>query len=229
MKNEIILGDCKDYLPLIQDKSIDFVFIDPPYEFDNHGGGANSYFAKSKISKAKHIEFISNGFDMDFVFSQVERVCKTVNMVCFCSNKQVSKIMAYWEAKKYSVTLLIWEKPNAIPMSGGHYVSNIEFMIYVRGKGATYNNLRANENKKTFLFTAPTKRMHPTQKPLGLLERILKIHTKENDVVLDCFAGSFSIVDACKNLNRQYIAIEKEATFYNEAVLRIESKTISIF
>ena len=50
-------------------------------------------------------------------------------------------------------------------------------------------------------------------KPVKALERIIKSHTKENDIILDCFAGSGSTGVACKNLNRQYILIEKEKDY----------------
>jgi len=49
---------------------------------------------------------------------------------------------------------------------------------------------------------------HITPKPIRLLERIIKVHTKENDIVLDLFAGSGSTSVACKRLNRKYVAIE---------------------
>ena len=53
-------------------------------------------------------------------------------------------------------------------------------------------------------------RKHLTPKPVELIERIIKLHTKKNDMVLDCFAGSGTTGEACKNLNRKCILIEKE-------------------
>ncbi len=223
MRSVLVNADCLDYMPTIQDKSIDFVCIDPPYELDNHGGVVNGHDLTRKLNRDKHINFISDGFDLNAVFSQIERVSKVMNMVCFCSNKQVSKIMNYWEQKKYSVTLLVWDKPNPIPFGNGKHISNLEFMVYVRGKGATFNNLGVNEQKKTFNYPSPSssKRLHPTEKPIELLERLIKLHTKEDDIVLDCFAGSFSTADACKRLNRQCIAIELEKQYYDKGVNRL--------
>lgn len=56
------------------------------------------------------------------------------------------------------------------------------------------------------------------KKPVELLERLIKLHTKEDDIVLDCFAGSFSTADACKRLNRQCIAIELEKNIDDKGV-----------
>jgi DNA modification methylase len=221
MRSVLVNSDCLDYMPTIQDKSIDFVCIDPPYELDNHGGGQSKEM-KRQLNDL-HIDFISKGFDIEKVFTEIERVSKVMNMVCFCSNKQVSKIMNYWEQKKYSVTLLVWDKPNPIPFGNGKHISNLELMVYVRGKCATFNNLGVNEQKKTFNYPSPSssKRLHPTEKPIELLERLIKLHTKEDDIVLDCFAGSFSTADACKRLNRQCIAIELEKEYYDKGVNRL--------
>ena len=222
MRSVLVNADSLDYMPTIQDKSIDFVCIDPPYELDSTGGKTINEDLKRSLHN-KHFEFCSNGFDIEKVFTEIERVSKVMNMVCFCSNKQVSKIMNYWEKKKYSVTLLVWDKPNPIPFGNGKHISNLEFMVYVRGKGATFNNLGVNDQKKTFNYPSPSssKRLHPTEKPIELLERLIKLHTKEDDIVLDCFAGSFSTADACKRLNRQCIAIELEKEYYNKGVNRL--------
>lgn len=58
-------------------------------------------------------------------------------------------------------------------------------------------------------------RVHSNQKPVELLEYLIRTYTDENNVVLDCFAGSGSTLVAAKNLNRQYIGIEKEKEYYN--------------
>ncbi len=57
------------------------------------------------------------------------------------------------------------------------------------------------------------KPQHPTQKPVMMLERIIQAHTTEGDTVLDCFAGSGSTGVAAKNLNRNFILIEKEQKY----------------
>jgi DNA modification methylase len=111
---ELYFGDCIDILPILSDKSVDFILTDPPYELELHGGGKNE-FGNRKLVKDKHISSISNSFDMDFVFNEMVRILKTVNICIFCSNKQISQIMKWWEDKKYSVTLLTWDKPNPTP------------------------------------------------------------------------------------------------------------------
>lgn len=221
----LVNADCFDVFPLIADKSVDAVIIDPPYELDNHGGGKTD-FAQRKLVKDLHIDFISNGFEMEKVFTEIERVSKTMNMVCFCSNKQVSKIMNYWEQKKYSVTLLVWQKSNPVPFGNGKYISDLEFMVYVRGKNAIFNNTGYENQLKTFNYPAPSSkaRIHPTEKPIELLKRLIEIHSNKGSVVLDCFGGSFSTGLACMELERDFIGIEIDAEIFNSAKKRVEEK-----
>jgi DNA modification methylase len=66
------------------------------------------------------------------------------------------------------------------------------------------------------------KRLHPNEKPINLLEYIIKTYTKEQDLVLDCFAGSGTTLLASKKLNRQYIGIEKQKEYYDICLERLK-------
>ena len=65
-------------------------------------------------------------------------------------------------------------------------------------------------------------KLHPTQKPLDILERIIKTSSNENDTVLDCFMGSGSTGVACINTNRKFIGIEKDEKYFEIACDRIK-------
>lgn len=67
--------------------------------------------------------------------------------------------------------------------------------------------------------------LHPTQKPVALMEYLIKTYTNEGDTVLDNCMGSGTTGVACKNLNRKFIGIEKDATYFNIAKERIEKHT----
>jgi len=67
------------------------------------------------------------------------------------------------------------------------------------------------------------KSAHPTKKPLKLIEQIIKAHTSEGDFVLDPFAGVFTTAIACKRLNRHYIVIEKNKSYYDEGTRAIKN------
>jgi len=71
-------------------------------------------------------------------------------------------------------------------------------------------------------FNNRTKGLHPTQKPVALFEYLIKTYTNEGDLVLDNCAGSGTTGVACKNLNRNFILIEKEQEYVDIAKKRIE-------
>ena len=73
----------------------------------------------------------------------------------------------------------------------------------------------------TILEMKSEKGKHSTQKPVSLMEWILKYYSRENDIVLDPTMGSGSMAIACKNLNRKFIGIEKDEKIYDVAVERI--------
>jgi site-specific DNA-methyltransferase (adenine-specific) len=216
--------DGLELLKTLPDNSIDFILTDPPYELEIHGGGAG--FMKDRKLLNKHISYIGYGFDFDTYFSEYERVLKVMNAVIFCSNNQVSKTMNWFENKGYSVTLLVWKKPNPIPLGNGKYIGDTEFMIYVRGKGATFNNIGYKDQLRVFEYNVPStsERIHPTEKPIDMLRRLLLIHTNENDVVLDTFAGSFTTGLACHKENRKCIASEIDEKMFMSANTRFKNE-----
>ena len=226
-KTTLLKGNCLELLKQLPDKSVDLILTDPPYVFDNHGGG-NKQRDLSRKLEDKHIEPFSNGFDMDTVFVEFERVMKKMNALIFCSNKQVSSIMSYWEKRKYSTTLLVWQKPNPIPFCNGKHVSEIEFIVYVRGKKVFFNNdVSMQEKKKVLHYPAPSskKRLHPCEKPIPLLEHLLKMHSKKNDVVLDTFMGGGSTALACLNKDRRFIGMEIDENYFETVQKRISTHT----
>lgn len=64
-------------------------------------------------------------------------------------------------------------------------------------------------------------KLHPTQKPVALLEYLIKTYTNENEVVLDFTAGSFSTGVACINTNRKFLGIEMDEGYFNIGVKRM--------
>ena len=69
-------------------------------------------------------------------------------------------------------------------------------------------------------FSKDTQKLaiHPTQKPLALIEMLIKMYSNENDLVLDPTAGSGTTFVACKNQKRNVIAIEKDEEYFTKAI-----------
>lgn len=228
--NKITLGDSLEIIKKLPDKCIDLILTDPPYELNIHGGNGMGVFCERKLIKTKHIDFMAHGFDYDAYFEEFIRICKKVNIYIFCSNQQITKIMSYFEDKGYLVNLLVWHKTNAIPLVNKKYHSNAEFIICIREKGATFNNLSVAESTKVFSLPFPTNkdRFHPSEKPLNLFEILVKRKSNKGDLILDCFSGSGVTAVACKNLKRNFICIEKKQEFYDKSLQRLENSKVQL-
>ena len=72
-------------------------------------------------------------------------------------------------------------------------------------------------------FTGDKQTVHPTQKPVALMEYLIKTYTNENELVLDFTMGSGSTGVACKNLNRNFIGVELDKGYYDIASERINN------
>ena len=134
--------------------------------------------------------------------------------------------MQFFENNSFYVTCLVWNKNNPIPTGYNIYVNDIEFIVYVREKGATFNvecDLSIKYKCKKYPITHYSKKLHPTQKPINLIEQFILLHSNENDIVLDPFAGSGTTGVACVNLNRSFIGIEKDKDYFEIAQARIEN------
>lgn len=92
-----------------------------------------------------------------------------------------------------------------------------------------YNELRykhfpqkEHNNILSSSYKCGQKLKHPCQKPIDILERLIKTSTNEDDVVLDCFMGSGSTGVACITTNRKFYGIEKDENYFEIAKNRIE-------
>ena len=204
---------------------VDAIITDPPYELENHGG-TKAPMAKRAAKVRDEIEFIAKGFDYDRCFEMMLQLCKVANLLIFCSNKQIAKIMSFFEDKGLSVQLLVWNKTNPSPLCNGKYIQDIEFIIFVRGKNAPFNNSAPTSIKyrvKKYPFVSPKQRIHPTQKPVDLMKELVELHTFEGQLVFDPFMGSGSTGVACKELNRGFIGCELNKEFCDKAKEKIDN------
>lgn len=87
---------------------------------------------------------------------------------------------------------------------------------------SVFNRMGANSKSNVFEYAKDNDGYHPTQKPVALLEDLIKTYTNEGDVVLDFTMGSGSTGVACVNTNRNFIGIELDEGYFNIAKKRIE-------
>ena len=226
---ELYHGDCYEILPQLikQGVKTDCIITDLPYIVNSHGGAAGK-FGKRALKVRKEISFMSDGIDYEALFPLFRKICPIANYIIFCSNLQVNDF-GYYFTHTLNLTCenLVWRKTNAMPIANNHYHPNVEYILYVKEKTTFINNdlpLNMKSKVKDFAFVNPQERVHPTQKPIGLMDNFTLFHTKENDTILDCFMGSGTTgISAVKN-NRNFIGIEKEKKYFDIAQQRIDAE-----
>lgn len=218
-------GDCIEILKDIPDNSIDLVVIDPPYELETQRGGG--FFRESNEKRRKYQDEIENMM-LGISEELLDAICnkmKKVNMYIFCSRTQMLTLLNYANKKCFSWNLLAWHKTNPIPTCNNKYLNDTEYIVFMREKGVS---IYGNYHTKKSYYVTPTNKedkklyKHPTIKPLDIIKNLIINSSQENDTVLDCFMGSGTTGVACKELNRNFIGIEIDNTYFEIAKNRIE-------
>ena len=202
---KLIYGDCFTKLKGISDETVDMVLTDPPY-----GMSFQSNFRKTKHSK------IDNDGSIEWVDSWAEelyRVCKnnTAHYV-FCSFHNLDKFKISLEKYFKIKNILVWEKNNtSMGDLKADFAPKCEFILFIQ-KGRRLINGKRDPNVMKFKRTG--NKLHPTEKPVDLMEYLITKFSDEGQTILDPFMGSGSTGVACKNLNRNFIGIELDDTYY---------------
>ena len=205
--NKIHQGDCKDFMQTLPDGCIDLIVTDPPYDISDSKPGNSELMSLGKYN-AENFAELTNGFDVEVIFSELVRISKKVNFFIFCANKQIAEIMTIAQRGGYYVTLLVWNKTNSAPFANGVWRQDAEFIVHVRESGAYFEG-NAEQKRKVIQFpTNPSQFGHPTEKPIELIKKYIQIGSKEGDTVFDPFMGSGTTALAAKLMKRNFIGCE---------------------
>jgi site-specific DNA-methyltransferase (adenine-specific) len=230
----LINGDAFVEIRGIQSKTVDLILIDPPYfisKASNFGkrskNNTNDKFDKLSIDFGQWD--VNVDFNMDSLFSEFYRVLKVGGtLISFYDIWKSSELKSAALNNKFKQPRVgAWVKKNPTPInSKNNYLSNgIEyFFTFVRGRKPTFHSKYDNGLYHYSLCHGRERYDHPTQKPLGLIEDLIKKHSNVGDLVLDTFAGTGTTAHACLNLGRNFIAIEKDSYYFDIMKKRIESK-----
>jgi len=210
----LMLGDCLERMKEIRDGSVDMILTDPPY-----GMSFQSNHRKTKHSKIKGD---SNLYWLDDWCSELYRVSadNTAHYV-FCSFHHVDKFKQALERLFKIKNVLIWEKNNtSMGDLKGDFAPKYEMIIFIH-KGRRLINGKRDPN--ILKFSKTKNELHPTQKPVDLLQYLIGKFSDSGQLIFDPFMGSGTTGVAAKNLNRKFIGIEMDKGYFEIAKNRIES------
>lgn len=209
----ITLGDAYELLPKMP--VADLILTDPPYNISRD----NNFKTMSNRQGLDFGEW-DKGFDaLSWLELAVDRLSKNGSIIVFCSVRRISYIIEKLESLglNYKDTIR-WIKPNPMPRNRDRrYVVDAEYAVWcARGKW-TFNRLSDKYDRPEIVCATPGKRLHPTQKPVQLMENIIRRHSNPGDTVLDPFMGSGTTGVAAMKLGRKFYGIEKDAKFFGVA------------
>lgn len=242
-------GDCLEIMKDIPDKSIDMILCDLPY--GTTACKWDSVIDIDKLWNEYNRIITDVGAIVLFgqePFSSTIR-CSRIEMYRYDwkwkKQKPSNFQLMNYQCGRVLEDIMVFSKAKACYVKNGNTMTyypqltkrNKPRMANAKIYGDTNKNIlhkyKTTDNYKTYEykqpvniieFTTVTKnKLHPTQKPVELLEYLIKTYTNEGDLVLDNCMGSGSTGVACKNLNRDFIGIELDDDYFAIAKERIEN------
>lgn len=243
-KYRLYLGDCLEVMDkLIQEGvTVDMILTDPPY-----GTIACKWDSIIPLDEMwKRINKLIKPNGIIALFGKqpftAKLICSNIKNYRYDWIWEKTRPQRYVQAKKmplaYYENISIFYKKlgtyNPIMREGTPYVKNHKNTTKSIFSGEEKRNGTSSINKGTrypsdiIKFSNPNKNsLHPTQKPVPLLEYLIKTYTNENDLVLDFTMGSGSTGVACMNTNRKFIGIELDKKYFTVAKDRLELTKIN--
>jgi site-specific DNA-methyltransferase (adenine-specific) len=224
--HRLMCGDStkeEDVAKLMNGNKADMVFTDPPYNLETKGG-CKGEIGKALRKQGNDIEFIADFNPTEFLKVMPNFFNKnTLNSYIFCNKELLPTYLNWAVENKYSFNVLVWKKPNAIPIGDSHR-PDIEYLLLFR-KNAIWNNGLKDVNYSRCLEFSRETGLHPTMKPIKLITNELEISSNKNSIVLDFFGGSGSTLIACEQLNRKCYMMELDPKYVDVIIARWEQLT----
>ena len=216
-------GDCLEIMKDIPNESIDLILTDPSYKTITGGknNGKNSKRPKGILNENNGL-FQYNSIKISSWLPEIYRILKEQSH-CYIFTNCLNLQEMLNESEKVGFklhNLLVWEKNNCTPSQ--YYMKNCEYVLFLRkGKAKWINNIGDSKTVHKFNNIIGNK-LHPTEKPVNLIEYYLLNSSEPKDIVFDPFMGSGSTGVACLNTNRNFIGIELDPIYFQIAKDRIE-------
>ena len=249
--NKIYQMDAIEFLKRLPDKSVDLVLTDPPYNLDFSKYDTLTDRTGIKLHHTENLDWdLKTNIDLKeigkTIFKEFDRIIKETGSIIIFAPQQ-------WAYYYYEPAIdnnfrlnsqIVWIKTNPIPqIRHKNYRSAHEnimwFARYNKEKCPfTFNWLGQKEMKNVFTYPILGGKerlrdnnnvaLHPTQKPVDLIRKLIKVHSNQNELIVDCFMGSGTTALASKQLGRNFIGCDINEDYVKIANRRLEQSILEV-
>lgn len=246
LKEGIVQGNNLDLIKNIPDNTIDFIFLDPPYnmQIDKKEGLLKPGTKKTYtgVIKESWDKFSSLQAYDDFTLTYLK---DNGVLVCIGSYQNIFRVgYILQNLNAWILNDIVWNKPNAMPNFSGTRLANAHetLIVVTKTKKAkptfNYKTMKHLNNNKQLgsvwnintcigaerLKDENGKKLHSTQKPEALLDYLILAYTKKDDIVLDIFAGTGTSLACAKKWGRRFIGFELENNYVQAVKTRLNNQ-----
>ena len=238
-------GDAIEVLRQIPNESIDLIFVDPPYNIGKDFAGRKDKWGTDEaylkwcyewidlcISKLKpngSIYLMTSTQFMPYFDLYVRDKLTILSRIVWTYDSSGAQAKKFYGSMYEPILFCVKDKNNYTFNSKDIMVeaksgSQRKLIDYRKNPPQPYNSEKVPGNVWNFVrvrYRMDEYENHPTQKPISLLERIIKASSNENDVVLDPFSGTFTTCYVAKQLNRNFIGIEIQEEYLKIGLRRL--------
>ena len=238
-------GDAIEVLRQIPNESIDLIFVDPPYNIGKDFAGRKDKWETDEaylkwcyewidlcISKLKpngSIYLMTSTQFMPYFDLYVRDKLTILSRIVWTYDSSGAQAKKFYGSMYEPILFCVKDKNNYTFNSKDIMVeaksgSQRKLIDYRKNPPQPYNSEKVPGNVWNFVrvrYRMDEYENHPTQKPISLLERIIKASSNEGDVVLDPFSGTFTTCYVAKQLNRKFIGIEIQEEYLKIGLRRL--------
>ncbi len=222
----ILYGDALALMRFYPSESFDLFVTDPPYKVISGGNAPTEGFGwhKSVFSKNDGKIFQHNDIELSEIIAEAWRLLKP-NSHCYIMINvlNIEELLSVARNVGFKLhNILLWDKKTAT--ANRWYMNDCEFTcFFYKGEAKKINNCGS---KRRFVADNPRNKVHPTEKPISLMQHYIENSTQEGDLIIDPFAGSGSTAIAAQQCGRKWVTMELDPTFYMLTVDRLTRECV---
>lgn len=227
-RSRLYLGDNREVIKLFPDHCIDLILTDPPYNIAKYSTGNIALPNRTPLNN-DIADWDKIDVNPDEYVESFKRIIKpNGNIFVFTTYNSIGEWHSAFDKHFDTAQFMIWHKTNPTPnIFRKGFLNSCEMIICFWNKGHTWNFID-QKHMHNFIespICMGLERLknpkHPAQKPVKILQHIIKIASNPNDVVFDPFMGVASTAIAALRLNRLFYGCEIKEDYYNAGVERV--------